>query len=247
MFEISELKAKKLPELQDIAKSLNVPKYRTVKKIDLVYQILDHQAANPDKVKEILDKAAPAKPTSTENPERKRTVRFTEERKSNVKSGEERKPNVKSGQDRKPNVKSVQDQKPTVNPNQDQDQDQVKSDNTNRTTSSPEVAADSQRDQPARNPAKKGERERPVAAQRRPAPRPHPSKKEDSTGNPSKETQRKPRENRKEPRSNKPDHNKDNHNKDSGNKDNGNRDSRNRYREPDYEFDAIIESEGVLD
>ena len=28
---------------------------------------------------------------------------------------------------------------------------------------------------------------------------------------------------------------------------NGNRDNRNRYREPDYEFDAIIESEGVLD
>src|SRR5690606_2381975 len=28
---------------------------------------------------------------------------------------------------------------------------------------------------------------------------------------------------------------------------NGNRDTRNRYREPDYEFDAIIESEGVLD
>ncbi len=28
---------------------------------------------------------------------------------------------------------------------------------------------------------------------------------------------------------------------------NGNKDSRNRYREPDFEFDAIIESEGVLD
>ena len=237
MFEISELKAKKLPELQDIAKSLNVPKYRTVKKIDLVYQILDHQAANPNKVKGILDKTAPAKPTSTENPERKRTVRFTEERK----------PNVKPAQDRKPAVKSVQDQKPTVSPTQNQDQ--VKSDNTNNTPASPEVATDSQKEQPARNPAKKVERERPAAAQRRPAPRPHPSKKEDSSGNPSKETPRNPRENRKEPRSNKPDHNKDNYNKDSGNgnKDNGNRDSRNRYREPDYEFDAIIESEGVLD
>ena len=28
---------------------------------------------------------------------------------------------------------------------------------------------------------------------------------------------------------------------------NGNRDNRNRYKEPEYEFDAIIESEGVLD
>src|SRR5680860_1079231 len=156
MFEISELKAKKLPELQDIAKSLNVPKYRTVKKIDLVYQILDHQAANPNKVKEVLDKVAPA--TSTENPERKKAVRFTEDRK----------PAVKSTQDKKPRVKSTQDQKPTVKSTQDK----VKSDNPNKTSTSPEVAADSQRDQPARNPAKKVERERPAAAQRRPAPRP---------------------------------------------------------------------------
>ena len=52
MFEISELKAMKLPELQDIAKNLNVPKYRSLKKLDLVYQILDLQASNPQVVKE---------------------------------------------------------------------------------------------------------------------------------------------------------------------------------------------------
>lgn len=53
MFEISELKAKKMPELQDIAKTLGVPKYRSLKKLDLVYKILDHQAANPEAVKAI--------------------------------------------------------------------------------------------------------------------------------------------------------------------------------------------------
>jgi len=52
MFEISDLKAKKLPELQGIAKDLNVPKYKTMKKLDLVYQILDVQASNPKVVKE---------------------------------------------------------------------------------------------------------------------------------------------------------------------------------------------------
>ena len=41
MFEISELKAKKLPELQEIAKASGVPKYRSLKKLDLVYKILD--------------------------------------------------------------------------------------------------------------------------------------------------------------------------------------------------------------
>ena len=47
MFEISQLKEKKLPELQEIAKELKVPKFSSLKKIDLVYQILDLQAANP--------------------------------------------------------------------------------------------------------------------------------------------------------------------------------------------------------
>ncbi|MFV8280032.1 Rho termination factor N-terminal domain-containing protein, partial [Christiangramia marina] len=67
MFEISELKAKKLPELKEIAQSLNVPKYKTLKKLDLVYQILDYQAANPAKVKEVLteDSAEPAKQETT--------------------------------------------------------------------------------------------------------------------------------------------------------------------------------------
>ena len=45
MFDISELKAKKLPELQEIAKGIKVPKFRTLKKLDLVYKILDVQAA----------------------------------------------------------------------------------------------------------------------------------------------------------------------------------------------------------
>jgi len=44
MFEISQLKEMKLPELQEMAKKLKVPKYRSMKKLDLVYQILDYQA-----------------------------------------------------------------------------------------------------------------------------------------------------------------------------------------------------------
>ena len=45
MFEISQLKEKKLSDLQEIAQQLNVPKFRALKKMDLVYQILDQQAA----------------------------------------------------------------------------------------------------------------------------------------------------------------------------------------------------------
>ncbi len=71
MFEISDLKAKKLPELQEIAKDLNVPKFKTLKKLDLVYQILDVQASNPKAVAE--NTAAPqerpaSKPKPSQDP-----------------------------------------------------------------------------------------------------------------------------------------------------------------------------------
>ena len=51
MYDILELKSKLLSDLQDIAKNLNVPKYRSLKKMDLIYQILDVQAINPNATK----------------------------------------------------------------------------------------------------------------------------------------------------------------------------------------------------
>ncbi|NVK53330.1 MAG: transcription termination factor Rho [Flavobacteriaceae bacterium] len=44
MFEITELKAKTLVELQEIAKTIGLTKVSKLKKLDLVYQILDIQA-----------------------------------------------------------------------------------------------------------------------------------------------------------------------------------------------------------
>src|SRR5699024_9145165 len=71
MLEISELKAKKLPELQDIAKSLNVPKVRSFRKLDLIYQILDYQAANPKKVKAALEEKNEKEAEASENTSKK--------------------------------------------------------------------------------------------------------------------------------------------------------------------------------
>ncbi|MAV00409.1 MAG: transcription termination factor Rho, partial [Flavobacteriaceae bacterium] len=62
MFEISKLKEKKLPELQEIAQELKISKFKTLKKLDLVYKILDHQASNPEtNKKEAPKKEAPKK------------------------------------------------------------------------------------------------------------------------------------------------------------------------------------------
>jgi len=50
MFDIEALNGKKLADLLDIAKELNVPKFRQLKKNELIYQILDLQAIAPKTV-----------------------------------------------------------------------------------------------------------------------------------------------------------------------------------------------------
>jgi transcription termination factor Rho len=56
MYDILELKEKKLNELQEIAKSLDIKKIAKLKKLDLIYQILDSQAVNPASVKPEAEK-----------------------------------------------------------------------------------------------------------------------------------------------------------------------------------------------
>ncbi len=48
MFDILQLNEKLLPELKEIAKKLKIENYDSLKKQDLVYKILDHQALNPE-------------------------------------------------------------------------------------------------------------------------------------------------------------------------------------------------------
>jgi len=71
MFDISELKEMKLPELQEIAKKAKISKYRGLKKEELVYQILDHQAANPAQIKPLFEDAAPEAEAAPAIPEEK--------------------------------------------------------------------------------------------------------------------------------------------------------------------------------
>ncbi len=52
MYDIIELNNKLVGELKDIAKNLNIAKYDALKKQELIYKILDHQAINPPVVSE---------------------------------------------------------------------------------------------------------------------------------------------------------------------------------------------------
>jgi transcription termination factor Rho len=199
MFEISELKAKKLPELQDIAQKLNVPKYRTLKKLDLVYQILDFQAANPDAVKKEVIKDTPKeeqkKPTQQNKPTPERKPRERVQKKTEPKSSQQ-----KMELDDKKEAKSS-----NTNSN-----DKKENRNAQKTNQNNDNRSKSSNDN-----------------------KPNPRQKDENKANP----RQKNNDNRSNPRQ-----------KDGNvHKNNGNKDNRNRYREPDFEFDAIIESEGVLD
>ncbi|WP_103070970.1 transcription termination factor Rho [Aquimarina sediminis] len=203
MLEISELKAKKLPELQDIAKALNVPKFRTLKKLDLVYQILDHQAANPSKVKQAIsedssEKASSEKP-KTNTRQRRPRARKPEGAQSATPATKETK-ETKTPQEHKKTVATSTPEEKTSKSNENKD-----------------------KAKPQQNKEEKGDNR--------------------NRGN-DKPQQNKPQQQNKS-QQNKQQQNKSRNN--NNKKENGNRDSRNRYKEPDFEFDAIIESEGVLD
>jgi transcription termination factor Rho len=222
MFEISELKAKKLPELQEIAKTLRVPKYRTQKKLDLVYQILDYQAANPKKVQEALtDEDVKTQPQEDQNSAKKqRKTRPRKEKTTSSKPSGDTRDTSDKKTEKSPETKEKAQQEPKGSSDNKPDQKSKKTD-SGKTQSS--------KDSSSRGQQKDNRRD---------------SRQKDN------------RDNRNQGRDNSRDNsNRDNSgnrdsnsgNRDNGNRDSGNRDSRNRYKEPDYEFDAIIESEGVLD
>ena len=163
MYEIATLKEKKLADLQEIAKKLGLKKISALKKLDLIYQIIDYVSANPPEQKRSPEKAEaqPAikkenKPQRKEHPRKDPEQRKTVQEKNEDKESQGESKNIDAGNKERSNNK-------TQHKNKNNHQNNHK----------------------------------------------HPRHKKQEV----------------------------NHNKDN----------RNRYREPDYEFDGIIDSEGVLE
>ena len=184
MFEITELKAKTLTELQEVAKTIGLTKTSQLKKLDLVYQILDTQAAN------LANQEKP----KAEKPKRKRVVKKVVHKKTEEKSEEKTTP-VKQEE---------KTQKPKPNPRKKEAIAKTEENNT-------EEKAASKTETPAEE---KTEHKKPV----------HNHQKQKNNN------QNKNRNN--------------NQQRDKASK--GNK-SNTRYKDPDFEFDGIIESEGVLE
>ena len=217
MFEISELKAKTLAELQGIAKTIGLEKTSQLKKLDLVYQILDTQAASPSKV---VETSTPKKTEieKTEKPRRKRVVKKA--------------PAI---------VKPMAiENRPIVE--------------KNKIATNVPVLENAQKNEKTADTA--------VIERTKPAPRPPKTplvnkevqsieKNESVLSKPKVEKrEQKPvnKLNKPHPNKNNATHKNNNQNRDKSpsSKSNGNK-SNNKYKDPDFEFDGIIESEGVLE
>lgn len=158
MYEIATLKLKKLPELQEIAKKIGIKRIAGLKKLELIYQIVDFIASVPDE---------------------------------NVSS---EKPKEKSQTESKTSIKVLPVQKSKTKPQRENPQQS--NNNPQQTNNNPTN--------------KKGNQHQ-------------------NTPNPNKNGAPKKNDNK-----NRQDHN---HNKDN----------KSRYRQPDFEFDGIVETEGVLE
>ncbi|KXN98773.1 transcription termination factor Rho [Aequorivita aquimaris] len=209
MFEISELKEKKLPELQEIAKELNVPKYRTQKKLDLVYQILDYQAANPKAVKAVIK----AEESSTESKKEEKTSSTSD------------------------NAAKDQKQRPQKNENRNKKPQPQKKHHDKKSDDDKKPADDKRSGNDRNDKDRKDKKESDNKPQHQ---------KPNSNNNDNRQKNQRNDNNNPDNRQKHQGHKQKDGNV-HDNKSNGNKDSRNRYREPDYEFDGIIESEGVLD
>ena len=181
MFEIEELKAKKLAELQKIAKNIGLKRISQLKKLDLVYQILDTQAESNSVSK--LDNALKEE-VKAEKPKRKRVSRNVNSKKAEEKKEKE--------EIQKPLAK-IEKEKEEV-----KEKEKVKEEPANNESNKPKIQ------------------------------------------------QAKPKNNVVKQQANNNNNGKNNNNRNKKNL-NLSHKSGNKYRDPDFEFDGIIESEGVLE
>ncbi|MEX6626244.1 transcription termination factor Rho [Tenacibaculum salmonis] len=226
MLEISELKTKKLIDLQVIAKTIGLTKVSQLKKLDLVYKILDAQAeASANQPKPI-----------TEKPKRRRIEKPEEVTKETVVE-KVAAVEVKVKQEKKPIVKTT-----SVVSNKEVEKTEIVTEAVETIEKKIQVVG---KDVVVKEP---NVAKNPKLVVKKPAPRPRPRAEVEA----AKKTAPRPRAvveaaKKTVPRpraaveaAKKPQHKNQNQNKPQHK-------SGNKYRDPDFEFDGIIESEGVLE
>ena len=194
MSNITDLKSKKLPELQEIAKELNVPKYRYLNKPELINQIIDFQEKQTNQTSQELPKKNAA--TTAEN--------------TNSPSKKERKKKIdapqKVGSSKQENLSKNTINKETAEDNKVEIKTDTKS-NFQRKNNSPTPSSTNNN-------------------QSKTLPLSNNNNNNNNNGNIA---------------------NNNSNNYLNINNENFDKEKKNRYRAPDFEFDSIVDCEGVLD
>ncbi|WP_224483732.1 transcription termination factor Rho [Robertkochia aurantiaca] len=228
MFEISDLKAKKLAELQEIAKTAGIPKFRSLKKNDLIYQILDFQAAKPGAVKKAAEEVAQdsdkTQSDSGQQHDQNQKKKPQPRKRSRVSKDSQK------GQDsnQPKSHSSEQNENKTAQQEHQQDKSSQK-DNNQRDTN--------QRDNSQRDNSQRDNSQRDKGGSGR---KPSQQKDDNKSQRPQKDSGSGSNKGQSK-------HHKKGNTGNGKDKDNYDKDKKNKYREPDFEFDGIVESEGVLD
>ncbi len=256
MYDINQLKALKLPELRQIGEAARISKFRTIKKLELIYAILDKQAINPEAVKDIKFTPVPDdKPTEAEvtpeltekvvsakpilrkkNPEENKEA-STENPK--VASDQRRDPRAKNTDSRPPRGERQNDKLPNKRTNPDLKEDTTKEGIEN---SAKPIFNERRNDYPRDNRPNKNDN-------RKNDTRPE-ARKDERKDDRNDDRKEERKDERKEERTdNRSDNNRNDSNRGQELRQNTNprqnNNQRNRHRE--YDFDGIVVSEGVLE
>ena len=194
MSNITDLKSKKLPELQEIAKGLNVPKYRYLNKPELINQIIDFQEKQTNQTsQELPKKNAVTTAENTNSPSKK-------ERKKKIDAPQ------KVGSSKQENLS-----KNTINKETAED---------NKVEIKTDTKSNFQRKNNSTTPSSTNNN------QSKTLPLSNNNNNNNNNGNIA---------------------NNNSNNYLNINNENFDKEKKNRYRAPDFEFDSIVDCEGVLD
>ena len=244
MFEISDLKEKKLPDLQEIAQSLGMKKFKTLKKEELIYRIIDFQAENPATI--LSEKEA--KP-SEEEEKKVKPAKAAPKAKENQdnRDKKEKAPNTTKSQEARPkkekNKKEAQPKEnTTVLENKDAAAQPARKqpENTNKENKG-KFSQHANKDKKANNfpkqERKEGDTAIPAVKKTETTPVAKPVSTETvpptTAPNPLPQPNAAPSNHNNTPKVN--------------NNENFDKEKKNRYRSPDFEFDGIVECEGVFE
>jgi transcription termination factor Rho len=218
MFDIEALKQLKLVALQEIAKTIGIKKYYHLKKMELIYKILDYQADNPEEVKQ---KAAAL---NVESMQRENAVQKRGRRPKKTKETEAKDQSRENPQQKDEKNKSKKGGRPRIKKQNQTEETHKEENKTVENTKEEEKTAEKQKNAKKSSEKQKQNKRKQNQENNTPVETNNNDKKEEPVNESKKQNNQQ---------------NKSKHSKNHRNNKNN--------REEEFEFDGIIEAEGVLE